>query len=373
MNIKLIVRNTLMRFYKEGLVKIARNRFANNDFKTKHGKCVPLSTIEKNNIKFFWREYKNIRKHLKWYEFYKGFCKDDDSLKYYIPDDIWYSNIDTLFSDSRRANELDDKNLYDLYFYDVNKPITILRKTHGLLLDEKYNIISLDNAVIRCVERGRIICKEARLSEGGKGIKFFDFSLSSPNDFREYLYNHDEITIQEIVQQHKVLNQIHANSINTIRIMSLVFEEEVHILSSVLRMGRDGAKVDNASSGGIVCGIKQDGRLRDYACDTKGNSWSEHPQGAKFKDIMIVGYKECCELVNKLAGRMCGVSSLVSWDFAIDEKGSPILIEANLTFGEVDFHQMCNGPILGTLTEPVLNTVFNKSHDVRNKNAVLYP
>jgi len=29
-----------------------------------------------------------------------------------------------------------------------------------------------------------------------------------------------------------------------------------------------------------------------------------------------------------------------------------------MTFGEVDFHQMCNGPIFGDLTERVLNEIY---------------
>ena len=54
------------------------------------------------------------------------------------------------------------------------------------------------------------------------------------------------------------------------------------------------------------------------------------------------------------------VSSLISWDFAVDKDGDPILIEANFTFGEIDFHQLCNGPILGEMTENILSAVLKK-------------
>ena len=59
-------------------------------------------------------------------------------------------------------------------------------------------------------------------------------------------------------------------------------------------------------------------------------------------------------------------SRLISWDLAIDENAQPLLIEGNLTFGELDFHQMCNGPIFGDLTEEVLKDVFANSYTLNS-------
>jgi hypothetical protein len=61
-----------------------------------------------------------------------------------------------------------------------------------------------------------------------------------------------------------------------------------------------------------------------------------------------------------LAPRISSITRLCSWDIAIGQDGDPVLVEANLSFGEVDFHQMCNGPIFGDLTEAVLAEVFSK-------------
>lgn len=96
--------------------------------------------------------------------------------------------------------------------------------------------------------------------------------------------------------------------------------------------------------------------------DTKCNRWTRHPQGAIFKGIQIVGYHQCVDLVKSLAGRLNSISKLISWDFAIGVDGAPIIIEANYTYGQFDFHQLCNGPILQELTETerdnVLHLVF---------------
>ena len=57
---------------------------------------------------------------------------------------------------------------------------------------------------------------------------------------------------------------------------------------------------------------------------------------------------------------------MVSWDFAIDEKGEPILIEMGTSFGGLNFHQICNGPVFGDMTEDVLKEVFENSFTLKS-------
>ena len=51
---------------------------------------------------------------------------------------------------------------------------------------------------------------------------------------------------------------------------------------------------------------------------------------------------------------------LVSWDISVDEAGDPVLIETNLNYGELEFHQLCNGPVFGEDTRQILDEVFQK-------------
>ena len=131
-------------------------------------------------------------------------------------------------------------------------------------------------------------------------------------------------------------------------------------------MGIDGSRVDNCSSGGIVCGITPDGILKDVAYDAMANAYHRHPQGYSFGGVKLVGFDKCINLAKKLASRFYGVSRLISWDFAINEDGEPILIEMNISFGEIDFHQLCNGPIFGEDTERILKEVFEKNVTLSN-------
>ena len=357
------MRDRLLRFANEDLVRIARVRQANKVFKRNLPYLKPLQPDQEQEILDFWAPYRKIdKKELRWFAFYNANCDDKSQLKYYIPDIIFHSEIDLHFTAARRCDDLDDKNLYDLFFHGVKMPRTVVRKINGEYLDEDYQVITLDQAVELCVEAGQVVYKEARLSLGGHGVHFYDLSGNDAvQELRSRLTKEDNINVQRVINQHECLNNIHRNSINTVRIMSLMLDGKVHLLSSVLRMGRDGSRVDNACSGGIVCGINEDGTLKEFAYNTRGAHWDKHPQGLTFKGYKIVGYDKCCELVKTLAGRLSTATQLVSWDLAVGEDGEPVLIEANFTWGEIDFHQLCNGPILGDLTQEVLSRVYQKS------------
>jgi len=361
--IRIGLRDRFMKFYTDDLVRISRKRRAHQVFRLKRPQSQPLTPEQEAEILEFWKPYRDMKKEMHWFAFYNASCTDKAQLKYYIPDGVYFTDIDFPYTDPRRSDDLDDKNLYDLYFHDVRMPRTIIRKINGTLLDKDYHAVTIDQAAQLCAGATQVVCKEARLSQGGHGIHFFDFNSCSIEQFKQWITSekHDNINVQEVIHQHESLNRIHANSVNSIRIMSFMLDGEVHILSSILRMGRDGAEVDNASRGGIMCGIKEDGQLTEYAYDERGNRWSQHPQGVIFKDTKIVGHDKCCALVKQLAGRMCTTSSLISWDFAVGEDGEPILIEVNLTYGGVVIHQLCNGPIFGDLTEKVLDRIYR--HD----------
>lgn len=167
----------------------------------------------------------------------------------------------------------------------------------------------------------------------------------------------NNVIFQEPIQQHKILSDIHKESVNSLRIMTLQLNNKIHYLQGVLRMGVGNSKVDNAMSGGIYCGINLDGSLKNKAFDLYGKEFSKHPQGYVFKDTVIPGYEKAVEMVKKEAEKMAHFR-MISWDVAIDKDAEPVLIEANLQMGDIDILQPVNGPLFGDLTEDVLKEVF---------------
>ncbi len=352
------------------LYTVSRNKHLKNDrlnkakryYQSKREHQLPLSEAQKAGIIAYWKPYIDVSGELNWFAFYNAYCEDPASLKRYVPDSVFYTGVDMFYTDVRRCYDLDDKNLYDLYFGDVARPATVVRRCNGALMDRDYRPVTVEQAVGLCQAAGRVIYKPSRNSQGGKGIHFHDMAAaSSAHELKSRMAGRHDFIIQEVIAQHECLDRIHDKSVNTVRIMTFYYQDRVHILSSVLRMGRDGARVDNASSGGIFCGIDGEGRLKATAYDTSGNRWTRHPQGVVFEGYEIVGYDKCRELVKSLSGRFCTASRLLSWDLAIGADGNPLVIEVNMTFGQVDFHQMCNGPIFGDLTDEVLSQVFAAS------------
>lgn len=337
----------------------------------KIGNSLPLNPTEKEEIDTFWEKYLpgNIKESFldyRFYEFYKTVKKDSEHLCDYMPDVFYEAFIDEYFTDPQHSRSFDDKNLYDIYFHDVQRPKTIFRKTRNIYLDESYSIISINDVIEKTYDESEVILKVSKNSCGGAGVRFWSKTGSSRQDLFDFLNSSTDIVCQKVLEQHAELKRLNPTSVNTIRVLTLVLEGEVHILSSVVRIGINGSRVDNASSGGIVCGIRTNGQLKGVAFDTSGKKFLRHPQGINFESVIIPNYSKLLDLSTSLAVRFTSISRLISWDFAVGETGQPILIEFNITHGQLDFHQMCNGPIFGDMTDAVLKEVFDNSYTLKS-------
>lgn len=337
-------------------VKVPRRLFAKKQLrvKKKSRNIKPLTSEEKGVVNAFWRDIK-VKKD--YFSLYNRYNTTFDPR--YIPDNIYFSEVDTYFNDATDSKAIDDKNLYDLYFHDVRYPKTIVRKISDSYLDAAYQIISFEEVLEKCFSQKEIIIKKATNSNSGRGIIFW-----SPEDgakvLKEILQSPYDYVIQEVIKQHPEIAALHKNSINTLRIVTLYYNEQVNVLSSVIRMGVDGSRVDNTPYSGLFCGINEDGRLKKYAYNMGGYRFDQHPNGVRFNDIQIPNFDKCIAFVTSLAPRFIRFSKLNSWDIAIGEDGLPILIEVNLCYGQLDYHQFTNGPIFGDLSEEVIKKVFGK-------------
>lgn len=356
------LRNKFYNYYNEDSVRIARKNFIHRELYNNNYTFKSLTKDQKEEIGCFWSQYIRLNEDAwKWFEVYNSVKPENAKIKYYIPDNIYYMYIDMYFSNQRECMIFDNKNMYDLYFPGIKMPETIIRKIGGTLLNRNYSIITFREAIELCMKNENIIIKTAKDSDGGHGITFWR-EIDGELKLASLIENNCDFVIQKIVSQHREISKIHDKSINTIRVMSLFFDNQVRIVSSVLRMGVNDSRLDNAHSGGIVAGILSDGKLRDVAYNIRGKRFDKHPQGTMFGSINVPSIEKCHEIVKSQALRFVGLSRLISWDFAIDEDGEPVLIEVNLTYGGVDVHQMSNGPVFGDMTEAVLNEVFKKKN-----------
>ncbi len=316
-----------------------------------------IPTDFKAKYKQFWLKYpKSGGVKFAWYYAAKNGILDPR----YIPNDLYYTKIDQHFNDRKLGWGFNDKNYYTKIFNGVRQPKTVVRKINTLLFDANYHQLTRDEALCLITEETEVICKPTLETGSGRNIRFWN-TTQDRNEIIEFLSDKSQADyiIQGLIRQHEALNKIHATSINSIRITSLLLDDGVHLLSSVLRMGMGGSRVDNATAGGVSCGIHPDGTLKERACTYySGESFASHPDGVVYKGYPVPSYDKAVELVKSIHPHIAHFR-LVSWDIAIGEDGEPILIEANMRKGGINLHQFSNGPLFGDLTERVLDEVFS--------------
>ena len=312
-----------------------------------------LSEKEKQAVKSLFGKYGKVNEN--YHEFYKN--ATGKFYENYIPDDLYYCKIDPYFNNWALAEYLDNKCYYKTIFPDVKQPETIACRMNRIWYID--NMPTTFEKVLAVLKGNESFVKMATDSEGGAGV----FYLPSDVDVKKVVAVIDsidtDIVIQQAIKQSKTMSELNKSSVNTIRLLSFLDQNgNVKIYSSVVRMGIDNSKVDNASSGGITCGIEKDGRLKPIAYSAKGQRFENHPNThLQFDTVTIPKYRELEELVKKLHIRLPHFR-LLSWDFALGVDDEPILIEVNLRYGELDFHQLNNGPVFGNDTKKILEEVF---------------
>ena len=345
----------------DGTETWASNAIVNHQERKDLKKYKPLEPVPddyKKEYVSFWKKYGHFSPEWGWYYASRNEIVD---VKY-IPHTIIYTKIDQHFNARKLGWGFNDKNYYSRIFYGIKQPDTLVRNFGSrIFTDENYKQISTKKAISIILDNDEVICKPTMESGSGRGIEFWNCVKD-----REHIINflkdsrNGDYTIQRIIHQHNELSKIHANSINTVRICSLLLNDGVHILSCCLRMGVDNSRVDNVTAGGISCGIKEDGSLDRYAYNYyTGERFERHPQGYIFSGGIVPSFNKAIDLV-KNAHPMIPHFRLVSWDIAIDELGDAVLIEANMRKGGINLHQFSNGPLFGDLTNQVLDEVYGK-------------
>lgn len=344
-------------FYNKQMVRLSRSLDVKNDILSNPYHRKELSLDQKTEIKQFWKPYKTLSAiDWMWFEFYNAIADDVSLLKYYIPESIYYPYVDLHFTEARACSVLDDKNYYDLYFPNSPTPLSVVRKMNGRYFDSKYNPISENVAIETIRSEEHVIIKPSRNSLGGGGICFYDSDRHDIADLENILNSRSDFLVQRIVKQHSILAKLHPYSVNTIRVLTLYWNEKVEVVSCVLRIGSGKARVDNAHSGGVVVGINlKDGSLKKTPLSLYGERDKRELHG-----YVVPNLEYCLSIARKEAVKFCSYSKLLSWDFSIDENGNPVIIEVNMTYGGVDVHQLCNGPVFGSFTKDILDKVFFK-------------
>lgn len=319
-----------------------------------------LTAEQEAQVKKFWAPYAmpNLAFHRYFTERTGEFHPE------YIPLDIFVAYIDPYYNDIRGAKYLDNKCYFDSLFHTIPQPATVLKRVNGIWTNGAYEPVNREQRLaLLAEEREGIFVKEAQVSYGGKSVHYVDNPADQPEAVLEIAEQFStDVLIQRGVKQHPEISRLNAASVNTIRLYSILEKDgSVTICSVIFRIGVGDSRVDNYSSGGVSCGVTEEGILRRYAYNKKGEQLESHPlSGVVFEGYQIPCYDRVVALVKK-AHPMLPHYRSVAWDVAVDENGTAVLIEANLCRGGIDPPQLNNGPMYGKHTKRILDEVFGKN------------
>lgn len=317
--------------------------------------CKKLTPQQKEEISRFYANYgfKNI--NTAWHRYYND-CNGIYSVKY-IPENLFYLILEPKLNSYDFAPALSDKNLLDRLFPNIKHPEVVVKNINEIYFHNS-EIIDWDDVIKLCNESGKMIIKPTINSYGGKNIALFECSdgITDMNgkSLKQLLEGYKkDFVIQKFLKQHPLLQSLNSSSVNTFRVVTYLKDKKSRVLSMTVRMGREGSINDNVSTGGISCGVREDGTLNDLGHDLHGKKIAVTDSGVKFSDVrfhFIDKIKEAATTLHKQAPHF----RLISWDMTVDLAEEVVLIEYNIYGQECNSHQMHNGPVLSDLLEELI-------------------
>lgn len=302
----------------------------------------------RNQVLPFWAKY-GMKPEKFWYQYFGRREKKFDPR--YIPDDFFIRYLMPFFNDWKYSYTLGSKTYASLILPDLDQPTLYLRYNGGFFIDGEGGMVPADQAVNALPLGEKMIFKP---DQGSRGMEIKVFGEeTSREDLDQALFTYSkkgDFLVQAFIQQSPQLDRFNPTSINTLRVISFLFQDQVHILSSILRIGAPHAQVDNFHQGGSSRQIHPDGSLS--SCALYASDYDYHP--VEDQGEIIQGYDQVIHLIKKVHPRFPHLRWL-GWDFAIGRDYQPIFIEMN----PLAWHNQGEcGPSFGDMTREVLDEYF---------------
>lgn len=320
-----------------------------------------LTSNQIKQVKGYFGRY-GLKTCTDWHNYYT-FMTGNFSEKY-IPADIMYTTIVPYLNYMPFELAYQDKNNYDAILPCVKKPKTIVKRKHGFY-EVEGKMANFDAVIEICSNLKDAIIKPTINSCQGRGVQLFSTAngkLENGRGIDQFLAGYGEnFIIQERVRQHPFLMSLNESSLNTMRILTLRIENDIHVLSLAIRVGGKDSITDNGYGGGFCTGLNRIGELkpRGYRLTT-GEHIDQLQNGIRLEGLTVPYFDKVIAKVKELA-LMLPYLRIIGWDFSIDEDGEPIFVEMN-TLPGIYIMQLCNGPVFGDLTDALLGSVSTVYH-----------
>ena len=167
-------------------------------------------------------------------------------------------------------------------------------------------------------------------SSCGNGVQVFEMSEHDPQELVATLQALPSGIVERFVVQHPEMAKWSGGvSLNTLRVITILDNNECCIPYAIFRMGGGTAPVDNLYFGGVLVPVDvETGVTWETGIDINGKDFAVHPNcGLPVGGFTIPFWKEAKDMLDKACRVVEGVG-FIGWDVAITTEG-PILIEGN--------------------------------------------
>lgn len=298
---------------------------------------------------------------LTWHKSYTAYTGRFD--KYYFPEILYIPEFERYMNYNQSlANVLEDKNL--LYVFakasNVRMPRMYLSCQAGIYKDAENKVLDFEKACALISNIGVCFAKPSIGTDSGRGCEVY--CLVNGTDTKSGKTSGmllkdlgKNFTIQERLVCHESIRKIYDGSVNTFRIMTYRWKNQIIVAPIIMRIGRGGSYLDNAHAGGMFIALSDDGTLHKTAFTEFKEEFVEHPDSKlKFEGYRIPLLPNVVDAVKRMHYSLPAIG-VINWDMTLDESGQPVLIEANVNGGSIWLFQMAHGcGVFGERTPEIL-------------------
>lgn len=190
----------------------------------------------------------------------------------------------------------------------------------------------------------------------GTGIKIYKDVSEDKETLLGIMHAGDgQFVAEELIEQAEGMKVLHAESINTIRILTFTVNGDVNVMGAAIRMGVGKANVDNAGAGGIYAGVDAgEGIVNSLARNNEGDRYLRHPDtSVVIPGFVVPQWKEALELVCRMALTEKGATA-IAWDLAYSTKGW-LMVEGN----DVGDPYLLQAPLQKGIKQEIINNIDN--------------
>lgn len=261
---------------------------------------------------------------------YGAMFTEYENLSFYCKSSEVRSTYFTTFQEFKLMKEIENKK-YKIVFHDkalfLDKFAKFINRKWWIVGD---NLEELQNIIIN---NQKVVLKN-RLGDSGKEVEVHRISKTeTAEDLLEYMKKRNLDLVEEFVYNHPIIASLNKTSLNTIRIVTLLLDDECTILFAGIRVGAEGAELDNVSQGGAVAAINIETGCIASSYYYKKTVYSGNNVQIRTSDegTKIPFWKDVILLVEN-AARVIPEISIVAWDVCLTNTG-PEIIEGNESFG----------------------------------------